>query len=145
MRHHLLDVNLLIALLDEAHPAHATAHRWAGECKGTFVTCPLVENGAFRIMTQPAYTRGASALTLAVVLGAFRQTLQGIAHQRWDDTLSLADTDHFDHAMIYGPRQLTDIYLLGLAVAHEGQLVTLDQNIPLAAVRGARAENLRVL
>lgn len=41
--------------------------------------------------------------------------------------------------------QLTDVYLLGLAVKNEGCMVTFDQRIALAAVRGAKAEQLVVL
>ena len=43
------------------------------------------------------------------------------------------------------PRQLTDVYLLGLAVSHGEGLVTLDRNIPLAAVVGAQKTQLLVL
>lgn len=60
-------------------------------------------------------------------------------------SLSLFDASRFNHAAIDGPRQVTDIYLLGLAVAHGGCLVTLDRGIPLAAVRHAVAKNLLVL
>ena len=32
--------------------------------------------------------------------------------------------------------QITDVYLLGLAVSKKGKLATLDQRIPAEAVRG---------
>jgi predicted nucleic acid-binding protein len=41
-----------------------------------------------------------------------------------------------------GSRQLTDVYLLALAVRRGGRLVTLDRAVPLEAVVGARAEHL---
>jgi len=44
-----------------------------------------------------------------------------------------------------GPRQLTDIYSLALAVKHGGRLVTCDQAIPVAAVCGARTDQLVML
>ncbi len=34
--------------------------------------------------------------------------------------------------------QITDVYLLGLAVHKKGKLATLDQRIPVNAVRGGR-------
>jgi hypothetical protein len=37
---------------------------------------------------------------------------------------------------------VTDIYLLGLAVKHNGCLATFDRAITLATVRGAEAKNL---
>jgi predicted nucleic acid-binding protein len=41
--------------------------------------------------------------------------------------------------------QLTDLYLLALAVKHAGRLVSFDRRIPLSAVQGARAEHLVIL
>jgi uncharacterized protein len=64
-------------------------------------------------------------------------------HVFWPDDISLIDTAHGDR--IVGHRQITDIYLLALAVKHNGRLVTFDQTVPLAAVREARPENLLVL
>jgi hypothetical protein len=40
---------------------------------------------------------------------------------------------------------VTDAYLLALAVARGGRLVTLDQNVPRSAVPGARPAHLVVL
>ena len=51
----------------------------------------------------------------------------------------------FDPASIHGARQVTDIYLLGLAVANDASLVTLDRNIPLRTVRRAQAKHLTTL
>ena len=51
----------------------------------------------------------------------------------------------FDHAFILGPNQITDVYLLGLAVKNGGRLVTFDRGLPLKAVRGAEARHLVVL
>jgi predicted nucleic acid-binding protein len=46
---------------------------------------------------------------------------------------------------IFGPKQLTDIYLLALAVKHNGRLVTFDRAIPIAAVRGAKPHHAVVI
>lgn len=43
------------------------------------------------------------------------------------------------------PRQLTDIYLLALAVENEARFVTFDTGVPLGAVRKATMHNLTVL
>ena len=66
-------------------------------------------------------------------------------HEFWPDEVSLLDSDVVDSTRIHGPRQLTDIYLLALAVQHEGRLVTFDTGIPLAAVRNATTQNLLIL
>ena len=61
------------------------------------------------------------------------------------DDLSLLDEQHFNMELVRGHQQLTDVYLLGLAVKHKGLLATFDQKIPLAAVKGATRASLEVL
>jgi hypothetical protein len=46
---------------------------------------------------------------------------------------------------IFGRNQITDVYLLALAVAHRGALVTLDRHTALTAVTGATDKHLAVL
>ena len=48
-------------------------------------------------------------------------------------------------AHILGPKQITDIYLLGLASQHATKLATFDANIPLQAVKDATTANLEVI
>lgn len=67
------------------------------------------------------------------------------AHAFWPDELSIADAEHVDRTKILGPKQLTDIYLLALAVKRRGRLATFDRAIPLAAVCGAQSRHLVVL
>jgi uncharacterized protein len=59
--------------------------------------------------------------------------------------VSLLDATQFDHSKIHGLRQLTDLYLLGLAVKHQSRFVTLDGAIALSAVKGAKKQNLAEL
>jgi hypothetical protein len=66
-------------------------------------------------------------------------------HQLWHDDVSLLDPARFQHAHMHSPRQLTDLYLLGLAVKNAGRLVSFDQRAPLSAVRGAQPDHLLVL
>lgn len=47
--------------------------------------------------------------------------------------------------LMHGPQQLTDLYLLALAVHHKGRFVTFDQAIPVSALHGADAKHLVVL
>jgi uncharacterized protein len=143
-RRTLLDVNLLIALLDEAHLQSRLAHEWAAKA-GPIATCPIVENGAVRIMSQPAYAQGAAPLKPRYLIQALKQTFASVDHEFWSDDVSLLDETVFDHNRIHGPQQLTDIYLLGLAVHHGGCLATFDRKISISAVRGATAKHLLLL
>ena len=52
----LLDINVLIALLDQGHLLHRPATPWLeGQLEHGWATCPITENGVVRIMAQPAY------------------------------------------------------------------------------------------
>ena len=52
----LLDVNVLIALLDQAHPHHETALSWLkANIKHGWASCPITQNGCIRIMSQASY------------------------------------------------------------------------------------------
>lgn len=66
-------------------------------------------------------------------------------HAFWPDDFSVIDADHIDHTRLLGPKQITDVYLLALAVKHGGRFVTLDSGISYRAARGGRPENLVVL
>ncbi len=44
-----------------------------------------------------------------------------------------------------GYRQLTDVYLLALAVANDGRLATFDRGVPLSSVEGAEAQHVAFL
>ena len=140
----LLDVNILIALLDANHVFHTRVHDWLGRYKGGLATCAITQNGAVRIMSQPRYSSLIS-LTAAQVKQQLQMGLTSQDHVYWPCNESLLDDRLFDWSRIHGPAQLTDIYLLGLAVRHKACLVTLDRNIALNTVHGAKAQNLLVL
>jgi hypothetical protein len=60
------------------------------------------------------------------------------AHAFWTDQVSLTDQALF-HLDVVSSSQLTDVSLLGLAVAKRGRLATLDTRIPVTAVVGGHA------
>jgi len=140
----LLDVNVLVALFDPDHVHHEPAHRWFAEQRGTgWATCPLTENGLFRVLAQPAYSQAAASP--ADILERLRVFCGSGGHAFWPDDVSLRDAELFQVEAQPSHRQVTDVYLLGLAVKHGGYLATFDRSIPLAKVRGAAAENLALI
>jgi toxin-antitoxin system PIN domain toxin len=139
----LFDVNGLLGLFDEAHPFHAPARTWWHDNRtGGWASCPLTQNGFVRIMSQPRYLQSRSPVE---ALTALRTGLDQPDHEFWPDDLAITDEKLFDHAFILGPNQITDVYLLGLAVKHGGRLVTFDRGLPIKAVRGAEPKHLVVL
>lgn len=93
-------------------------------------------------MSNPSYPNPLPVQTLVKRLA---EACNQPVHEFWADESSLLDANALDATRIHGPRQITDVYLLGLAVRHDGVLVTFDGGIPLAAVRNATAKNLLVL
>jgi len=139
----LLDVNVLIALLDADHSLHARATQWfAGHARRGWASCPITQNGCIRIMSHPGYP---NALPVRSVMERLAEASTSTYHAFWSDDVSLLDATVADSARIHGPRQVTDIYLLALAVQHGGQFVTFDTSVSIDAVRHARKEHLLIL
>lgn len=136
----LLDVNVLIALLDADHVHHATAHAWlAANIEQGWASCPLTENGCIRIMSQPSYP---GALPAAAVAARLRAATAARWHAFWPDAVSLLHEGVVDWNAVLGSRQVTDVYLLALAVQHDARLVSFDRSIPLNSVAGATHTHL---
>jgi uncharacterized protein len=136
----LLDVNVLIALHDQQHLHHEEAARWfIANARQGWATCPLTQNGCIRIMSQPGYP---NPVPMGDALSMLGRSCSQPHHQFWPDDISLLDAKRLVHGRMHGHRQLTDLYLLALAVAHGGRFVTFDAQVPLSAVRGATASHL---
>ena len=140
----LLDVNVLIALFDAEHIHHETAHEWFGRpSRGPWSTCPLTENGFVRIVANPGYP--GRRTTVADAAERLRIFCQNEDHVFWPDSLSLLDRERITAGSIRGYRQITDVYLLALAVHNGGVLATFDDSIPIASVPGADAGSIVLL
>jgi toxin-antitoxin system PIN domain toxin len=140
----LLDVNVLVALFDPDHVHHEIAHDWfADEGRAGWATCPVTENGFLRVVGNPAY--GAGMLWPGDLIERLHAFCRSGRHVFWPDAVSFRNTRLFNTAVIRSPRQLTDIYLLGLARYMKGRLATFDRSIPLGAVVGATRDTLAVV
>jgi toxin-antitoxin system PIN domain toxin len=140
----LLDVNVIIALLDPDHAFHERAHAWwAANLKRGWASCPLTENGVVRIMSNPNYSEK-TRFTPGDLIGRLRKFAAQSNHEFWPDEISLRDEKIFVTERIHSSRQLTDLYLLALAVENRGRLVTFDRGIPISSVHNAKAVNLCV-
>ena len=133
----LLDVNVLLALLDPVHPHHAAAHAWFATACASWASCNLTQNGALRIMSHPRYGNAVASAALAAELLAELCSQPG--HVWWPADLSLLDSPLVDRARLLSSSQVTDTYLLALAVKHGGRLATFDKRLVTSAVRGGEA------
>ena len=139
----LLDVNVLIALLDSGHTHHLAATSWLEkEVRHGWASCPITQNGCIRVMSQPAYPQ---ALPATLVAQRLAEAAQGRDHEFWPDDVNLLEPGNCDWSRILGHRQVTDVYLLLLAVKHGGRLVTLDRRISVESVPQAGADQLAII
>jgi toxin-antitoxin system PIN domain toxin len=139
----LLDVNVLIALLDTDHLHHDTARNWlARNIDSGWASCPLTQNGCIRILSQPAYPGSWSPAAVAERLAEATVTPW---HAFWPDSISLLDERMLDWNTVLTSRQVTDVYLLALAVRRRGRFVTFDRSVMVQSVTGAKSDHLVVL
>ena len=140
----LLDVNVLVALFDPVHCHHERAHEWLANHRDQgWASCPLTENGFVRVLSSSGYPGRRTTVEDAIHrLEVFRRSGE---HTFWPDMVSLRDGSLFEPRKIGGPRQITDVYLLALAVKNGGRLATFDRSISAASVHGATAASLSLL
>jgi toxin-antitoxin system PIN domain toxin len=131
-RNYLLDLNVLIALVDSGHQHYQKAQDWFISSGDAHVgLCPLTEAGFLRITTNPAYWPAPRTIEEAI---AILQVLKG--HPRfgyWEIKKSWVTLTAPFAVRISGHQQVTDAYLLGLAIKENGVLVTFDKGIQYMA------------
>lgn len=124
----LLDVNALIALLWPSSEFHLVVRTWFREhaSKG-WATCPITQNGFVRLVSNPALSTDAPSVLEAMEL--LHLNLAHPGHEFWPDDLGLKEAIAQSGAQLQGHKQITDAYLLGLAIRRKGQLATLDRSL----------------
>jgi len=128
MSHFLLDVNVLVALLWPPHQSHSAAQNWFGKnAHHGWATCALTEAGFVRILSNPAFTP--DAVTPVEAVKALEANSQHRFHHFWADDVSFAEAVRPFRQRLMGHRQVSDAYLLGLAIHRRGKLATLDRGI----------------
>ncbi len=139
----LLDVNVLIALLDAEHLHHEPARRWLRDnIQHGWATCPITQNGCLLIMAHPTYP---NSLAASLVAGRLCEATATSHHQFWPDQTSLLHPGVVDWNQVIGSKQITDVYLLALAVERQGRFVTFDARISPSVVPGANPQSFYVI
>jgi uncharacterized protein len=132
IRRILLDVNVLIALLEPGHDFFLKAQEWFGSSgKDNWGVCPLTELGFVRITTNPSFYPGPRTHEEATSILVKLADRPG--YRYWPVTESWAALTAPFAPRLSGHQQLTDAYLLGLAIKENGVLVTFDRGLKYLA------------
>ncbi len=123
----LLDINVLLALVDGNHVDHGRAWDWLdAEIVHGWASCPVTENGFVRTISQPRYP---DPVPTSQALALLRQPASPPHHQFWPCDVSLLDDAVLDSVRVHGPKQVTDLCLVALAVKNDGRFVTFDRSV----------------
>jgi toxin-antitoxin system PIN domain toxin len=137
---YLLDVNVLIALAEPEHVHHQTVMKWFNTPGLDWGLCAFSEAGFLRVTTNPK--AGSHSVQEST------RVLADLANHRgyrfWPISAGWAALAAPFHERVFGHQQITDAYMLGLAVKENGVLVTMDKAIKFLA--GAQySKNVLVL
>ncbi len=125
MKAFLLDANVLIALAWPEHVAHDRVGRWfARNSRAGWATSPFTEAAFVRILSNPAFSP--NALTPSNALIVLKRNVELPKHQFWADSISLPEAMSRLSCRLTGHQQVTDAYLIALAIHNRGRVATLD-------------------
>ncbi len=134
IRRNLLDLNVLIALADPEHIHRQKAERWfLSTGKHDWGVCPLTEAGFIRIATNAAMRPATIPLERAIAILQALRAHPGYRYWPITDTDSWVTVTAPFASRISGHQQVTDAYLLGLAIKEGGVLVTFDRGLKYLA------------
>ena len=124
----LLDVNVLVSLWWPAHEFHDLVQEWFDAGSGqNWATCPFTQAAFVRIVSNPAFSRDAVSPQEAVAV--LEANVGHAGHHFWPDAISFWESVQPMIRQISGHQQISDSYLLGLAIHRHGKLATLDRGI----------------
>jgi toxin-antitoxin system PIN domain toxin len=124
----LLDTNVLIALAWPEHVSHEKVGRWfVRHSPAGWATCPFTQAAFVRVLSNPAFS--VDSLSPENALSVLESNLVLPGHRFWTDTISVPEALRSIDGRIKGHQQITDAYLVGLAIRHRGKLATLDKGI----------------
>ncbi len=116
---HLVDANVLIALVVAEHVHHAPATEWFDSPGIDLATCPVTEGALLRFLLREGRSASES-------VGVLEQVRAQPWHRFWPDDLPY---DREQLAGVIGHRQVTDAHLVALARRHRSRLVTFDRGL----------------
>jgi len=129
---YLLDLNALIALVDPDSRQYSAMQTWFDlQGKNDWGVCPLTEAGFIRVTTNPIYK--GSGRSVAQATSILQKLSVQPGYRYWMINHKWADVTAPFEMRVTGHQQVTDAYLLGLAIIEKGILVTFDRAIKYLA------------
>jgi uncharacterized protein len=122
---YLLDVNVLLALLSENHIHHQIVTAWFNSPGLQWAICPFTEAGFLRNATAPR----PGQITMSEATAVLMRMALAPGYHYLPITVGWQTLCSPFFKRLYGTRQVTDAYLLGLAVRDGLILVTMDKAI----------------
>lgn len=122
---YLFDVNVLIALLDEDHIHHQVVLDWFYTPALQWSICPFTEAGFLRYMTRPKI----GDMSMEEAAAMLERLSQEPGYHYQPISLDWRTLTKPFFPRLFGYKQITDAYLLGLAVHQKLILVTFDKAV----------------
>lgn len=124
-RPHLLDVNVLCALMHEGHVHHRRVTKWFNETpRLQWALCPLTEAGFVRVSTNPQ--NQAMNITFEDAAEMLASLERHPGYHFWPISETWNKLTAPFAGRIFGYKQVNDALLLGLAMQRKGVVVTMD-------------------
>lgn len=114
---YLPDANVLIAATTLEHVHYKRAVAWLSQ-RPNIATCPITEAALVRYLMRVSSSGPEMARTI------LRQIRAWPSHTFWPADVSHLDVDL---SRLMGPQQVTDAYLVALAIAKGGRVATFDE------------------
>lgn len=121
---YLLDVNVFVALLAENHIHHRLVTDWFNATPQLqWALCPFTEAGFLRNATAPR----PGQITMREATAVLAKMTEHPGYRYLPINTNWPTLSAPFASRLYGTKQVTDAYLLGLAIQHNLILVTLDK------------------
>ena len=128
MSRYLLDANALIALGWPAHEHHERMMAWfKNQARQGWATTPFTQAAFVRIISQPVFSGSTIGPLEAAEL--LSRNLSHRDHTFFPLDMEITEVTGLCTGGLMGHRQVTDAYLLALAVKRKCKLVTFDSGV----------------
>lgn len=122
---YLLDVNVLLALMSENHIHHRLAMTWFTDSEREWALCAFTESGFIRNAIAPRLGQ----ITMIEATAILERLMEHPGYRYVPISADWRTLCGPFFPRLYGSKQVTDAYLLGLAVREGLVLVTMDKAI----------------